>query len=156
MNLKVHVVHFMYKSFPSFLNSCLVSYVCPFIVFVNRKSVFNIYSVNQNVFIHFVPAKTSLVSVIITKMNVVFFYFFAIFVYIHLYQALYTYKIFFGRKLTPWSSTWFFSWIFEKFLLHVYIYMFVLSRHCIEWLSSMDSYMLLSFSFNKLMIEMIF
>lgn len=89
MNLEVHVVHFMYKSFPSFLNSCLVSYVCPFIVFVNRKSVFKIYSVNQNVFIHFVPAKTSLVSVIITKMNVVFFTC-LLFLFTYIYIKLYT------------------------------------------------------------------
>lgn len=90
-----------------------------FFAFVNRKPVFkfHVYSENQSVFIHFVPAKkkNSLVSAIITKMNVFFIYFFAFFVNIHFYQALFI-KYRSVENLNLFSQSDLFSWIFEYWI----------------------------------------
>lgn len=98
----------------------VLSFMCLlFFAFVNRKPVFkfHVYSENQSVFIHFVPAKkkNSLVSVIITKMNVFFINFFAFFVNIHFYQALFI-KHRSVENLNLFSQSDLFSWIFEYWI----------------------------------------
>lgn len=56
------------KLFSLFFFLSVLSFIaCPFTAFVKKKSVCKIYSVNQNVFIHFIPVKNSLVSVINTN-----------------------------------------------------------------------------------------
>lgn len=90
-----------------------------FFAFVNRKPVFkfHVYSENQSVFIHFVPAKKKKLSRFsnYNKNECLFIYFFAFFVNIHFYQALFI-KYRSVENLNLFSQFDLFSWIFEYWI----------------------------------------
>lgn len=89
-----------------------------FFAFVNRKPVFkfHVYSENQSVFIHFVPAKKKLSRFSNYNKNECLFYIlFAFFVNIHFYQALFI-KHRSVENLNLFSQSDLFSWIFEYWI----------------------------------------
>lgn len=129
--------------FSLFLNSCSL-----------KVFKFHVYSENQSVFIHFVPAKkTSLVSVIITKMNVFFINFFAFFINIHFYQALFI-KYRSVENLNLFSQSDLFSWIFEYWIFECMCFCVVKTLYqndCQAWTVTRCF-----LSINKMLIELIF